>query len=145
MDLQGYLRYRQGTSLPTGPYPGLGEVLALSTWVKADLAEARAATGHEDPERAARALAAHGPAEVIISGGEAVRVLADGRWETAPFAPRSQGGRTGRGDTLLATYVGGRLCGMSARDALRQAAEVTERKVEAPGPYRGPVPAGVRS
>ncbi len=49
---------------------------------------------------------------------------------------RSLAGRTGRGDTCFATYVGRRLSA-SPEEATRLAAAVTTLKQERPGPWRG--------
>jgi sugar/nucleoside kinase (ribokinase family) len=45
-------------------------------------------------------------------------------------------GRTGRGDTCLATYLGTRLSA-SPEEATRLAAAITTLKMEQPGPWRG--------
>ena len=140
VDLQGYLRYRRGHELVTGPYDGLEEVVSLATYLKADLAEAEIATGTADPARASTILARWGAAEVLITGHNQVHVRCDGQLVSEPLTPRSMAGRTGRGDTCTATYVGGRLRGMEPGEALKLCAAVTTRKMAVPGPYRGPVP-----
>ena len=140
VDLQGYLRYRQGDELLTGPYDGLEEVVSLTTYLKADLAEAEIATGTADPAAASKILAGWGASEVLISGHNKVHVRVDGQLITETLDPRSMAGRTGRGDTCTATYVGGRLQGLEPGEALKLCAAVTSRKMEVPGPYRGPVP-----
>jgi len=139
IDLQGYLRYRQGDDLPTGPFHGLQELLRLATWLKADVAEAWCATGERDPDRAARALAAAGPREVVVTGEGQVRVAWQGQLHHEPLTSRTQAGRTGRGDTCMCTYLGARLKGLPPPQALRVAAQITSRKVEIPGPWQGPV------
>ena len=63
-------------------------------------------------------------------------VFADGTLYQAPFTPRSLAGRTGRGDTCFATYLGKRLSS-SPQAATRFAAAVTTLKQEQPGPWRG--------
>ena len=65
-----------------------------------------------------------------------VTVCADGQIYQAPFIPRSLDGRTGRGDTCFAAYVGQRLS-TSPQEAARFAAAVTTLKQEQPGPWRG--------
>lgn len=140
VDLQGYLRYREGDSMPTGPYDGLPEVVALSHYLKADLAEARVATGLDEPEAAARAFSALGAREIIVTGHNLVSVLVDGVFFQAELTPRSLAGRTGRGDTCTSTYVGARLMGEAPAAALALCASVTSRKMEVPGPYLGTVP-----
>jgi sugar/nucleoside kinase (ribokinase family) len=140
LDLQGYLRYRQGQELPTGPYADLPQLLSLVTFVKADLAEVLAATGETDPLRGARALQKAGPAEVIVTGGARFRVLAEGNYHEASFTPASLAGRTGRGDTCMGTYVAARQQGQDPATAISWAARTTMLKVTQPGPYGGPVP-----
>lgn len=54
----------------------------------------------------------------------------------APFRSRTLDGRTGRGDTCFATYVGGRLSAEPGQ-AARLAAAVTSLKQECPGPWQG--------
>lgn len=138
LDLQGYLRFRRNDDLPTGTYPGLEELLSHVTWLKADLAEARMATGIADSEEAALTLASMGPEHVIVTGNGKVRLYSDGRFLEAPLESHGQAGRTGRGDTCTATFVGAVLRGDPQEGALQLAAWVTSRKVETPGPYLGP-------
>jgi sugar/nucleoside kinase (ribokinase family) len=85
---------------------------------------------------AARQLAAYGPREVVVTQSSGVTVYADGRLYQSPFTPRSLSGRTGRGDTCFATYIGKRLTA-SPEEACRWAAAVTTLKQEKPGPWRG--------
>ena len=52
--------------------------------------------------------------------------------------PRSLAGRTGRGDTCFATYVGKRLSA-SPEEACQWAAAITTLKQEQPGPWHGKI------
>jgi sugar/nucleoside kinase (ribokinase family) len=139
VDLQGYLRYRSGEALLTGPYDGMPQLLGLVHTLKADLAEAEVATGTVDPEQAARRLASYGPSEVLISGHNRLSVLVEGTFYQDALNPTSMAGRTGRGDTWTSTYVGCRLLGKEPAEALRTASRVTSLKVAVPGPYLGPI------
>jgi len=139
VDLQGYLRYRDGNSMLTGPFEALPELLSLTDYLKADLAEAEVSTGSDQPETAARIFASQGPREVIVTGLGKVTALVDGVVYQESLTPRSMVGRTGRGDTCMSTWVGARLAGSSPRDALKLTAMVTSRKMEIPGPYLGSV------
>jgi sugar/nucleoside kinase (ribokinase family) len=65
-------------------------------------------------------------------------VYAEGHIYEAPIAPRHKNGRTGRGDTCFATYVGCRLR-MSPPAATRFAAALTSLKLETPGPWQGDI------
>jgi sugar/nucleoside kinase (ribokinase family) len=136
LDVQGFVRVRAGDDLVFRPWAEMAEGLALVTYLKADRAEAELLTGQTDLEVAARQLAAYGPREVIVTQSSGVTAYAEGRIYEAPFTPRSLAGRTGRGDTCFATYVGKRLT-VPAGEACRFAAAVTTLKQEQPGPWRG--------
>jgi sugar/nucleoside kinase (ribokinase family) len=136
MDVQGFVRVRAGNELVFRTSPQLEEALGQVTYLKVDRAEAEALTGEQDLGRAGRILAAHGPAEVILTESAGVTVFAGGRTYQAPFRPRSLAGRTGRGDTCFAVYVARRLT-HSPEEACAWAAAVTTAKLEHPGPWRG--------
>jgi len=114
----------------------MAQGLSLVTYLKVDLAEAELLTGQSDLRVAAHQLAAYGPREIMLTESSGVTVLADGRLYQAPFTPRSLAGRTGRGDTCFASYLGMRLMA-SPDEATRVAAAVTTLKLERPGPWRG--------
>jgi len=138
LDVQGFVRVREGDDLVFRPWPDMARGLARVTYLKVDQAEAEHLTGLQDPARAAARLAAYGPREVVLTRSEGVLVWADGQVHRAPFSPRTLAGRTGRGDTCFASYVAWRL-GHSAREATRVAAAVTTLKQERPGPWFGSV------
>jgi sugar/nucleoside kinase (ribokinase family) len=136
LDVQGFVRVREDGHLVFRQWPEMTEGLAFMTYLKVDRAEAELLTGQTDLRAAARQLAAYGPREVIVTQSAGVTVYADGQIYEAPFTPRSLAGRTGRGDTCFATYVGKRLSA-SAEEACHFAAAVTTLKMERPGPFRG--------
>jgi sugar/nucleoside kinase (ribokinase family) len=136
LDVQGFVRVREDGHLVFRQWPDMVEGLAHVTYLKVDRAEAELLTGQTDLQVAARQLAAYGPREVVVTQSSGVTVYADGQIYEAPFTPRSLDGRTGRGDTCFATYVGKRLSA-SAEEACRFAAVVTTLKQEQPGPWRG--------
>ncbi len=136
LDIQGFVRVRDGCDLVFRPWPDLKRGLSLVTYLKADRAEAELLTSQTDLRTAARELAGFGPREVLITQSSGVLVLADGVFHQAPFDSRSLRGRTGRGDTCFATYLGTRLSA-TPREATRVAAAVTTLKQEQPGPWRG--------
>lgn len=137
LDPQGCLRRRVGRELVTGDWPQAGAALQLVRYLKVDDREAAALTGSEDIRRAAEVLAGMGPEEVVLTHHGGVLVYAEGKFYQAPFRPRSLAGRTGRGDTCFATYLGRRLLGDSPEEATRFAAALTTLKLERPGPFRG--------
>jgi sugar/nucleoside kinase (ribokinase family) len=134
--VQGFVRVREGDDLVFRHWPDMREGLAHVTYLKVDRAEAELLTSQTDLQVAARQLAAYGPREIVVTQSSGVTVYADGCFYQAPFTPRSLTGRTGRGDTCFATYVGKRLSA-SPEEACRWAAAVTTLKQERPGPWRG--------
>jgi sugar/nucleoside kinase (ribokinase family) len=136
LDVQGFVRVREGGRLVFRPWPDMDKGLSQVTYLKVDQAEAELLTGQTDLRVAAHALAAYGPNEVVLTQSSGVTVLADDCLYFAPFNSRSLAGRTGRGDTCFATYLGGRLT-RSPQEATRLAAAVTTLKQEKPGPWRG--------
>ncbi len=136
LDVQGFVRVRQGDTLVTQDWPGKASDLAGVTFLKSDDAEAEVLTGRSNLREAAEALAALGPREVVLTHAGGIVVRAGGELFEAAFTPRVVRGRTGRGDTCFATYVATRL-DASPGEACRFAAAVTSLKMEHPGPYRG--------
>ena len=136
LDVQGFVRVREDGHLIFRQWPDMAEGLAHVTYLKVDRAEAELLTGQTDLQAAARQLAAYGPREVVVTQSSGVTVYAGGQVYEAPFTPRSLAGRTGRGDTCFAAYVGKRLSA-PAEEACRFAAAVTTLKQEQPGPWRG--------
>ncbi len=136
MDVQGFVRVRQGKELVFREWPDMPEGLSHVTYLKVDRAEAELLTSETDLEAAARKLAALGPREIVLTQSSGVTVYAGGRIYRVPFTPRNLSGRTGRGDTCFATYVGKRLT-VSPEEACRWAGAVTTLKQEHAGPWRG--------
>ena len=136
LDVQGFVRVRAGQDLVFRQWSDMQEGLSHVTYLKVDRAEAELLTGFTDLVAAARRLAEYGPREVVLTQSSGVTVFADGQVFQAPFTPRSLAGRTGRGDTCFAAYLGRRLTG-SPEEATRLAAAVTTLKQEQPGPWRG--------
>jgi len=135
-DAQGFIRVRRPDGrLEHLPWPEQEEVLALVDILKADVVEAEALTGESDMKRAAEALAARGPREIVITHRDGIVVLADGQLLEAPFHARSMAGRSGRGDTCVGSYVAARL-EYPPEEAILWSAAITSLKVETPGPIR---------
>jgi sugar/nucleoside kinase (ribokinase family) len=136
IDIQGFVRVRDDGNLVFRQWPDMEEGLSHVTYLKVDRAEAELLTGQTDLRAAARQLAGYGPREIVITQSSGVTVFADGALYQAPFTPRSLAGRTGRGDTCFATYLGRRLTALP-QEATRLAGAVTTLKQERPGPWRG--------
>jgi sugar/nucleoside kinase (ribokinase family) len=136
LDVQGFVRVPRGETLETVPWVEMAGVLAGVSYLKLDDAEAEVLVGETDLHRAAAAMAALGPREVVLTHRRGMIVRAEGAVHEAPFTPSVVRGRTGRGDTCFATYVAARLQMDPAR-ACRFAAAVTSLKMEHRGPFRG--------
>lgn len=136
IDVQGFVRVREGDDLVFRPWSDMAEGLAHVTYLKTDRAEAELLTGESDLRQAARYLTELGPSEVVITESSGVTVYAGGQYYHAPFTPSKLVGRTGRGDTCFSTYLGRRLTA-SAEEATRLAGAVTTLKQEQAGPWQG--------
>lgn len=142
LDVQGFIRvnpstssgHRRGGELVHEDWPQAAQVLELVDVLKADAVEAEALTGRGDLREAAKALSEFGPDEVVLTHRQGVLVYADGHFHAAPFRTREMRGRTGRGDTCIAAYLGKRLAASPA-EATVWAAALTSLKMEAEGPF----------
>jgi len=135
-DAQGFIRaLAPDRTLAYAPWPEKKQVLAHFDILKTDAAEAEALTGLHDKHDAAAMLASWGPKEIVLTHREGLLVLADGSFYEAPWCPRELIGRSGRGDTCLASYVGKRLSA-SPSEATVWAAALTSLKMEAEGPIK---------
>jgi sugar/nucleoside kinase (ribokinase family) len=136
LDAQGFVRVREGQVLVFRDWPQKQEGLALVNVLKVDTAEAEVLTGCTDVRQAVRELADYGPREIMLTCPQGVLVYAGGEYHQAPFNPREVRGRTGRGDTCFASYLGRRLTA-DPEEACCFAAAMTSLKLEQPGPFRG--------
>lgn len=134
-DVQSFLRIDQGGVLVAAPWPERDLVMRKLDIIKTDAVEAELLTGESDIREAARTIASWGPREVVLTHRNGVLVLADGQYFEARFAPRQLVGRSGRGDTCIASYVCKRLHADPA-EATVWAAAVTSLKLEAEGPFQ---------
>jgi sugar/nucleoside kinase (ribokinase family) len=135
-DVQGFIRIRHPDGrLEHTEWPERHVVLPLVDILKADAVEAESITGESDIRKAARALAALGSREVIITHRDGIVLFAEGQFFEADFHAESMLGRSGRGDTCVGSYVAARL-EHPPEEALRWSAAVTSLKVAVPGPIR---------
>jgi len=138
LDAQGFVRICKGSDVVLTDWPRKEEGLAFVKVFKVDDMEAEVLTGETDRFRAIRRLSGYGPAEIVLTRADGVTVYADEDLYEAPFVPREIIGRTGRGDTCLATYLGRRLTS-SPEEACRFAAAATSLKLEKSGPLQASV------
>jgi len=137
-DIQSFLRVNDNGRLEAKPWPEKKEVLSCIEVLKTDAVEAELLTGKKDIKKAALSIRDMGPREVIITHKDGVLVLAEGVFYRASFYPRKLVGRSGRGDTCLASYMCKRIH-TSPEEATIWAAALTSLKMEAEGPFRRPV------
>jgi sugar/nucleoside kinase (ribokinase family) len=137
-DVQGFVRVARDGVLVYEPWAEKTAILAQVDVLKTDAVEAEMLTGEADIRIAARLLADLGPTEIVLTHRDGLLVYAEGEYHQAAFFPRRLVGRSGRGDTCLASYVARRLCATPA-EATVWAAALTSLKMEAEGPFRRPV------
>jgi sugar/nucleoside kinase (ribokinase family) len=135
-DVQAFVRVLDGDgTLVCREWPEMRQVLPQIDILKTDAVEAEMLTGSADIREAARMLAGWGPKEVILTHRDGVLALAAGRFYEARFHPRQLVGRSGRGDTCIASYAAKRLSA-TPEESLIWAAAATSLKLEAEGPLR---------
>jgi sugar/nucleoside kinase (ribokinase family) len=133
-DAQGFLRIiDQDHRLINAPWPEKERILALLDVLKADAVEAESLTGEKDIKTAAKILAGWGPTEIVLTHRDGILVYADNHYHEAIFLPEQLVGRSGRGDTCIASYMAKRLSA-PPEVAIIWSAAVTSLKMEAEGP-----------
>lgn len=134
-DAQGFVRViGPKQRLTNADWPEKKRVLALLDVLKVDAVEAEFLTAETDIKAAARTLAGWGPREIVLTHRNGVLVYAEGRFHEASFYPESMIGRSGRGDTCIASYMAKRLA-LPPEKAIIYAAAVTSLKMETEGPF----------
>lgn len=139
LDLQGVLRASRDGAFAWLDWTEKNRYLPYVAYLKADALEAEVITGTADREKAAWTLARWGAREVMISHSSEVIICDGAKLYHAPFNPANLSGRTGRGDTVFASYMARRLKGCGIDEALHYAAALTSIKMERPGPFLGTV------
>jgi len=133
-DVQGFVRVLHGEKLEHQPWPEMEAVLSQLDILKADGKEAEFLTGESNVLRAAATLAEMGPREVLITHRDGVLIYNGNGGKQVEFYPKQINGRSGRGDTCLASYTGKRLSA-SPDESLIWAAALTSLKMENEGPF----------
>ena len=134
-DAQGFVRLDREGTLVSAEWPEKQAVLAILHVLKADAVEAELLTGSADIRAAAKLLHELGPREIVLTHRDGVLVYDGDRFHEAGFFPKEVVGRSGRGDTCIASYMASRL-NASPAEAIVWAAALTSLKVEAEGPFR---------
>ncbi|MFC1759975.1 PfkB family carbohydrate kinase [Candidatus Neomarinimicrobiota bacterium] len=135
-DAQGFIRIvGKNNVLMNADWPEKKKVLALIDILKADIVEAESLTGESDLHKAAKILASWGPKEIVLTHRDGIVVYAEGKFYEATFYPEPLIGRSGRGDTCIASYAAKRLSAPPA-EAIIWSAALTSLKMEAEGPIK---------
>ena len=137
-DAQGFLRHvLDDGRMEYRDLPGKREVLSRFDLFKVDSKEALILTGEEDVRRAARAVHDLGARIVLLTHRGGVCAFDGSECCESPFTAFTLEGRTGRGDTCTGAFLSA-VPRMSLCEATALAAQVTSRKMQYRGPYRGP-------
>lgn len=134
-DIQSFLRVNDNGELTAKTWPEKEEILSCIDVLKTDAVEAEILTGEKDIKKAAILIRELGPKEIIITHKDGVLVFAEEQFHQALFFPRELIGRSGRGDTCIASYMAKRI-NSSPQESTIWAAAVTSLKMEAEGPFR---------
>ena len=135
IDLQGFVRVVDDGQFVFEDWPEKREVLGRVDVVKADAVEAELLTHQKDIKVAARMIADFGPKEIVLTHKEGLLVYDGAHFYEANFYPENLLGRSGRGDTCIASYMARRLT-TPPSEATIWAAAATSLKMEAEGPFR---------
>ncbi|MFA7227723.1 MAG: PfkB family carbohydrate kinase [Melioribacteraceae bacterium] len=134
-DLQGFIRIvAPDKRLLHALWPEKEKYLALVDILKTDAVEAESLTGESDIKKAAMILAEMGPKEVVLTHRDGILALVNGKYFEAPFHSKNLSGRSGRGDTCIASYVAKRLT-EPPEIAIKWSAATTSLKMEIEGPF----------
>ncbi len=135
-DAQGFIRIvGKDNILMNAKWPEKRKILALVDILKADIVEAESLTGESDIHQAAKILAGWGPKEIVLTYSDGIVVYADGEFYEETFYPESLIGRSGRGDTCIASYAARRLAAPPT-EAIIWSAALTSLKMEEEGPIK---------
>lgn len=134
-DAQGFIRIiAADNTLIHAEWPEQKEVLALVDILKADIVEAESLTNEKNIYKAAKILYKMGPKEVVITHKDGIVVYADEIFFEQDFQPKELIGRSGRGDTCIASYMAKRLTASPA-ESIKWSAALTSLKLEKQGPF----------
>ena len=136
-DAQGFIRIiSPDNTLIHAEWPEQSEVLALIDILKADIVEAESLTGEKNIFSAAQKLSDFGPKEIVLTHRDGILVYAEGKYFEETFRPKELIGRSGRGDTCIASYMAKRLT-VPPAESIKWSAAVTSLKMEKEGPFKG--------
>jgi sugar/nucleoside kinase (ribokinase family) len=135
VDLQGFIRVVRDGKFVSQDWPEKASILSRVDVVKTDAVEAELLTGRKDIKTAAKMISEFGPKEIVLTHRDGLLVYDGSQYYEAGFYPSRLVGRSGRGDTCIASYMARRL-DSSPDKATVWAAAVTSLKMEAEGPFK---------
>ena len=134
-DVQSFIRVNYNGKLIPQEWPEKQSILSHLDILKTDAVEAEMLTGTSNIREAAQKIADLGPREILITHRNGLLVYANGQFYEEGFFPKKLIGRSGRGDTCIASYTAKRL-NASPQEATIWAAAVTSLKMETEGPFQ---------
>ena len=134
-DVQSFIRVNDNGKLVPKEWPERNDIFACLDILKTDAVEAGLLFGNCDLYTATKKMHDLGPREVVITHRDGLLVYADGNFYEEKFLPKEIIGRSGRGDTCIASYTAKRL-NASPQEATTWAAAVTSLKMETEGPFQ---------
>jgi len=134
-DVQSFIRTNDNGKLVPKEWPEKQSILSHLDILKTDAVEAEMLVGETNLYKAAQKIHDLGPREVVITHHDGLLVYAEGNFYEEDFFPKKLIGRSGRGDTCIASYAAKRLSA-SPQEATIWAAAVTSLKMEAEGPFQ---------
>jgi len=134
-DVQSFIRVNDLGKLIPREWPERNEIFSRLEILKTDAVEAGILFGKCDLRTAAKKMHDLGPKEIIITHRDGLLVYVDGKFYEEKFNPIEIIGRSGRGDTCIASYTAKRLSS-PPKEATTWAAAVTSLKMEAEGPFQ---------
>ncbi|MDD5765723.1 MAG: carbohydrate kinase, partial [Candidatus Marinimicrobia bacterium] len=138
-DAQTFIRViGPGSRLVNAEWPEKKIVLSMLDILKADVVEAESLTGEKDLRKAAKIIVSWGPKEAVLTHRDGILVYDGKSFYEAGFFPKQLIGRSGRGDTCIASYAAARLS-KPPSEAIIWSAAVTSLKMESDGPFMRPM------
>ena len=134
-DVQSFIRVNDHGKLVPSEWLERNDIFACLDILKTDAVEAEILFGKCDLRTAAKKMHDLGPREVLITHRNGLLVYSDNHFYEEKFWLKEIIGRSGRGDTCIASYTAKRLSA-SPREATTWAAAVTSLKMEAEGPFQ---------
>jgi sugar/nucleoside kinase (ribokinase family) len=138
VDVQAFLRHADKTDghMYFEDWAKKRERMPYIHYLKTDAAEAEILTGQNDRRIAAQMFYDWGAKEIVITHNTEVLAYDGNEMLACPIRAKNLSGRSGRGDTTFAAYIGER-SNSDMKTALLYAAATVSIKMEQPGAYRG--------